>query len=56
MRKNKNKDISNLRTNKNYTYRPVSAGLERVLYNQITGIVSRRGNKKWGYMEDVEGL
>ena len=35
MLKNINKDISNLRKNKNYTYRPVSAGLERVLYNQI---------------------
>ena len=35
MLKKINKDISNLRKNKNYTYRPVSAGLERVLYNQI---------------------
>ena len=35
MQKNINKDIVNLRKNKNYTFRPVSAGLERVLYNQI---------------------
>ena len=35
MQKNINKDISNLRKKKNYTYRPISAGLERVLYNQI---------------------
>ena len=35
MQKNINKDISNLRKNKNFTYRPISAGLERVLYNQI---------------------
>ena len=34
-KKNINKDISDLRKNKNYTYRPVSLGLERVLYNQI---------------------
>ena len=34
-KKNIDKDISNLRKNKNYTYRPVSTGLERVLYNQI---------------------
>ena len=35
MQKKINKDISNLRKNRNYTYRPVSAGLERILYNQI---------------------
>ena len=34
-KKNINKDKGNLRKNKNLTYRPVSAGLERVLYNQI---------------------
>ena len=34
--KNKiNNDINNLRKKKNFTYRPISAGLERVLYNQI---------------------
>ncbi len=33
--KKQNKDIVNLRKKKNYTFRPVSAGLERVLYNQI---------------------
>ena len=35
MKKSIIKTINNLRKNKNYTYRPVSAGLERVLYNQI---------------------
>ena len=35
MQKNNNKDIKNLRKKKNYTYRPMSSGLERVLYNQI---------------------
>ena len=35
MQKNINKAINDLRKNKNFTYRPVSAGLEKVLYNQI---------------------
>ena len=35
MNKNNIKDIKNLRKKKNYTYRPVSSGLERVLYSQI---------------------
>ena len=35
MRKNNNKDIKNLRKKKNYTYRPISSALERVLYNPI---------------------
>ena len=35
MKKKINKDINNLRKNKYYTYRPISSGLERVLYNQI---------------------
>ncbi len=35
MQKNIKKDTKNLRKKKNYTYRPISSGLERVLYNQI---------------------
>ena len=34
--KNKiNNDIKNLRKKKNFTYRPISVGLEKILYNQI---------------------
>jgi len=34
--KNKiNNDIKNLRKEKNFTYRPISVGLEKILYNQI---------------------
>ncbi len=35
MQKNKKKDTQNLRKKKNYTFRPVSSGLESILYNQI---------------------
>ena len=35
MQKKIKKDIDSLRKNKNYTFRPISSGLEKILYSQM---------------------